>query len=95
MLLEERGHTRVHLPPGIVLLHARVAHTRVASHQERDRTVDRGRRDQALLRTARVRPDLLAGPAGASLDERDRRLLQGAGFELPDEHVAELQGKLP
>lgn len=51
--------------------------------------VDRWRRDQALLRTARVRPDLLAGPARASLDERDRRLLEGAGFELPDENVAD------
>lgn len=51
--------------------------------------VDRWRRDQALLRTAEVRPDLLAGPARASLDERDRRLLEGAGFELPGESVAD------
>ncbi|GAB3218784.1 tRNA (guanosine(37)-N1)-methyltransferase TrmD [Glycomyces halotolerans] len=51
--------------------------------------VERWRRDQALLRTARVRPDLLAGPARNSLDERDRRLLEGAGFALPSEDVAE------
>lgn len=51
--------------------------------------VDRWRRDQALLRTALTRPDLLAGSALAGLDERDRRLLEGAGFEPPDEDVAE------
>ncbi|WP_100448398.1 tRNA (guanosine(37)-N1)-methyltransferase TrmD [Glycomyces xiaoerkulensis] len=51
--------------------------------------VERWRRDRALLRTAAARPDLLAGPARASLDERDRRLLRGAGFDLPDDYVAE------
>jgi tRNA (guanine37-N1)-methyltransferase len=51
--------------------------------------VDRWRRDQALLRTARARPDLLERVAPGSLDERDRRLLQGAGFSLPEQGVAE------
>ncbi|WP_026922810.1 tRNA (guanosine(37)-N1)-methyltransferase TrmD [Glycomyces arizonensis] len=51
--------------------------------------VERWRRDQALLRTARTRPDLL-GPEGRdNLDERDRRLLREAGVALPDEDVAE------
>ena len=51
--------------------------------------VDRWRRDQALLRTARSRPDLLERLGPGSLDERDRRLLQGAGFSLPEQGVAE------
>ncbi|HEU5128099.1 MAG TPA: tRNA (guanosine(37)-N1)-methyltransferase TrmD [Glycomyces sp.] len=51
--------------------------------------VERWRRDQALLRTARARPDLLERRARDSLDERDRRLLDGAGVELPDADVAE------
>ncbi|THV31495.1 tRNA (guanosine(37)-N1)-methyltransferase TrmD [Glycomyces paridis] len=51
--------------------------------------VDRWRRDQALLRTARARPDLLARLEAGSLDQRDRRLLQGAGFALPEQVVAE------
>ncbi|MCH7231727.1 tRNA (guanosine(37)-N1)-methyltransferase TrmD [Glycomyces sp. L485] len=51
--------------------------------------VERWRRDQALLRTASARPDLLARLGPGSLDERDRRLLHGAGFPLPDADVAE------
>ena len=51
--------------------------------------VDRWRRDQALLRTARVRPDLLAGPGRASLDERDRCLLRGAGSDPPAADVGD------
>ncbi|HLU28305.1 MAG TPA: tRNA (guanosine(37)-N1)-methyltransferase TrmD [Glycomyces sp.] len=51
--------------------------------------VERWRRDQALLRTARARPDLLERLGRDSLDERDRRLLRGAGVDLPDVHVAE------
>lgn len=51
--------------------------------------VERWRRDQALLRTARARPDLLGRLGRDSLDERDRRLLRGAGVSLPDADVAE------
>jgi tRNA (guanine37-N1)-methyltransferase len=52
--------------------------------------VDRWRRDQALLRTAERRPDLLAALDRATLDERDRRLLDGPGPNLPSPDVAEL-----
>jgi tRNA (guanine37-N1)-methyltransferase len=47
--------------------------------------IARWRRDQALLRTARRRPDLLALAAG-ELDDRDVAVLAGAGFriERPD-----------
>jgi tRNA (guanine37-N1)-methyltransferase len=47
--------------------------------------IARWRRDQALLRTAGRRPDLLA-LAAAELDERDLAVLAGAGFriERPD-----------
>jgi tRNA (guanine37-N1)-methyltransferase len=47
--------------------------------------IARWRRDQALLRTARRRPDLLA-LAVAELDDRDVAVLAGAGFriERPD-----------
>jgi len=51
--------------------------------------VDRWRRDQALLRTAEARPDLLERLEPGSLDERDRRLLQGAGLAVPVQGVAE------
>jgi tRNA (guanine37-N1)-methyltransferase len=51
--------------------------------------VERWRRDQAILRTARNRPDLLERLDRDSLDERDRRLLRGAGVPLPDADVAE------
>ncbi|WP_026929047.1 tRNA (guanosine(37)-N1)-methyltransferase TrmD [Glycomyces tenuis] len=51
--------------------------------------VERWRRDQAILRTARARPDLLERLDRGSLDERDRRLLRGAGVALPDVDVAE------
>jgi tRNA (guanine37-N1)-methyltransferase len=43
--------------------------------------VARWRRDQALLRTARRRPDLLAR-LGPQLDDRDRAVLAGAGFRV-------------
>ncbi|MFG3339187.1 tRNA (guanosine(37)-N1)-methyltransferase TrmD [Glycomyces sp. NPDC048151] len=45
--------------------------------------VDRWRRDQALLRTLRARPDLLERLDPGSLDKRDRLLLEGAGFQPP------------
>jgi len=51
--------------------------------------VDRWRREQALLRTARARPDLLERLDPGSLDKRDRLLLEGAGFSLPGQGVAE------
>ncbi|PRY61846.1 MULTISPECIES: tRNA (guanosine(37)-N1)-methyltransferase TrmD [Glycomyces] len=51
--------------------------------------VDRWRREQALLRTARARPDLLERLDPGSLDERDRLLLEGAGFAAPTQGVAE------
>ncbi len=51
--------------------------------------VERWRRDQALLRTARARPDLLERHGRDSLDEGDRRLLREAGVALPDADVAE------
>ncbi|THV35758.1 tRNA (guanosine(37)-N1)-methyltransferase TrmD [Glycomyces buryatensis] len=51
--------------------------------------VDRWRRDQALLRTAKARPDLLERIDRDNLDERDRRLLLGAGITLSEQDVAE------
>jgi tRNA (guanine37-N1)-methyltransferase len=51
--------------------------------------IARWRRDQALLRTAARRPDLLAGlPAGA-LDEADQAALRGAGLSPPAGDVAQ------
>jgi tRNA (guanine37-N1)-methyltransferase len=43
--------------------------------------IARWRRDQALLRTARRRPDLLPGLA-SELDDRDVAVLAGAGFRV-------------
>lgn len=51
--------------------------------------VARWRRDQALLRTAQARPDLLEGLDRGSLDKRDRLLLEEAGFAVPEQGVAE------
>jgi tRNA (guanine37-N1)-methyltransferase len=51
--------------------------------------VDRWRRDQALLRTALARPDLLERLEAGSLDKRDRLLLEEAGFAVPDQGVAQ------
>lgn len=51
--------------------------------------IARWRRDQALLRTATRRPDLLARLDPASLDKRDVALLREGGFALPGEAVAE------
>jgi tRNA (guanine37-N1)-methyltransferase len=51
--------------------------------------VDRWRRDQALLRTAAARPDLLERLDPGSLGQRDRRLLEGAGLAAPEQGVAE------
>jgi tRNA (guanine37-N1)-methyltransferase len=50
--------------------------------------IARWRRDEALLRTARTRPDLAARLPRASLSARDRQLLSDAGFALTGEDVA-------
>ncbi|WP_184785718.1 tRNA (guanosine(37)-N1)-methyltransferase TrmD [Phytomonospora endophytica] len=42
----------------------------------------RWKRDQALLRTARTRPDLLAATPVGEFDKHDRATLEGAGFEV-------------
>jgi len=51
--------------------------------------IARWRRDQALLRTARRRPDLLAGPAAPGLDGRDRDVLRDTGFQISPLDMAE------
>jgi len=51
--------------------------------------IGRWRRDQALLRTAARRPDLLAALAPGSLDRCDVDRLRGAGFQVPGTGVAE------
>ncbi|MFJ9785342.1 tRNA (guanosine(37)-N1)-methyltransferase TrmD [Amycolatopsis sp. NPDC101161] len=50
--------------------------------------IDRWRRDQALERTARRRPDLLAGLPEGSLDKHDRGVLEGLDPE-------QAQGRFP
>jgi tRNA (guanine37-N1)-methyltransferase len=50
--------------------------------------IARWRRDQALLRTADRRPDLLAALPAGSLDKMDVEVLAGGGFPLPDRDVA-------
>jgi tRNA (guanine37-N1)-methyltransferase len=51
--------------------------------------IRRWRRDQALLRTAARRPDLLAALPSGALDEHDLAVLAGAGFRPPDRGVAQ------
>jgi tRNA (guanine37-N1)-methyltransferase len=51
--------------------------------------IARWRREQALLRTARRRPDLLAGPAAPGLDRRDRDVLRDTGFQISPLDMAE------
>jgi tRNA (guanine37-N1)-methyltransferase len=50
--------------------------------------IARWRRDEALLRTARTRPDLAAKLPGAALSARDRQVLSDAGFAVTAEGVA-------
>jgi tRNA (guanine37-N1)-methyltransferase len=50
--------------------------------------IARWRRDQALLRTATRRPDLLAVLQSDNLDKRDMTLLKEAGFQVPASDVA-------
>ncbi|MDG4829549.1 tRNA (guanosine(37)-N1)-methyltransferase TrmD [Solwaraspora sp. WMMD1047] len=45
--------------------------------------IARWRRDQALLRTAARRPDLIAALPPGALDKRDLATLDGAGFQVP------------
>jgi tRNA (guanine37-N1)-methyltransferase len=51
--------------------------------------IARWRRDQALLRTAARRPDLLAALPDSALDERDRAVLTGGGWSPPGDGVAQ------
>jgi tRNA (guanine37-N1)-methyltransferase len=51
--------------------------------------IARWRRDQALLRTASLRPDMLAAYPPASLDKSDRKTLAEGGFQIPGPGVAE------
>jgi tRNA (guanine37-N1)-methyltransferase len=50
--------------------------------------IARWRRDQALVRTARRRPDLLAALDPGTLDKRDIAVLEGAGFRIERRGVA-------
>ncbi|MDG4767214.1 tRNA (guanosine(37)-N1)-methyltransferase TrmD [Solwaraspora sp. WMMD406] len=51
--------------------------------------IARWRREQALLRTAARRPDMIAQLSPASLDEADIALLAAAGFQVPAADMAE------
>ncbi|TYC11774.1 tRNA (guanine(37)-N(1))-methyltransferase [Actinomadura syzygii] len=51
--------------------------------------IARWRRDEALRRTARHRPELLARLAPETLDERDRDVLRAAGFPVDGERMAD------
>jgi tRNA (guanine37-N1)-methyltransferase len=50
--------------------------------------ISRWRRDQALLRTAARRPDLLAALPSGTLDEHDLSVLAGVGYRPPDDDMA-------
>ncbi len=50
--------------------------------------IARWRRDEALLRTARTRPDLAARLPRGALSARDRQVLSDAGFAVMGEDVA-------
>ncbi|MEV4629299.1 tRNA (guanosine(37)-N1)-methyltransferase TrmD [Micromonospora sp. NPDC049523] len=50
--------------------------------------IARWRRDEALLRTAHRRPDLLAVLPAEQLDKRDVATLRGAGFQVPPADMA-------
>jgi tRNA (guanine37-N1)-methyltransferase len=50
--------------------------------------IARWRRDEALLRTAQLRPDLLAALPPEALDKRDVATLAGAGFQITDPDMA-------
>lgn len=48
--------------------------------------VDRFRRDEAIERTSRIRPDLIARLDCPSLDKQDRRLLEDLGWQTSGPH---------
>ena len=50
--------------------------------------IARWRRDQALLRTAASRPDLITAIPAGDLDSRDRQVLLAAGFPVDGEDMA-------
>ena len=50
--------------------------------------IARWRRDEALRRTAALRPDLMAALPSDTLDRRDREVLHEAGFPVPGEDMA-------
>ncbi len=50
--------------------------------------IARWRRDEALRRTAALRPDLMAALPADTLDEHDRRVLDEAGFPVPGQDMA-------
>jgi tRNA (guanine37-N1)-methyltransferase len=50
--------------------------------------IARWRRDEALIRTAARRPDLLAELPPEQLDKRDMATLRGAGFQVPATDMA-------
>jgi tRNA (guanine37-N1)-methyltransferase len=50
--------------------------------------IARWRRDEALRRTAALRPDLMAVLPAGTLDGRDREVLHAAGFPIPGEDMA-------
>jgi tRNA (guanine37-N1)-methyltransferase len=50
--------------------------------------IARWRRDEALRRTAALRPDLMAALPEDALDRRDRQVLEEAGFPIPGEDMA-------
>jgi tRNA (guanine37-N1)-methyltransferase len=51
--------------------------------------IGRWRRDEALRRTAQIRPDLAARLSATDLDARDQQVLSEAGFAVSDEDVAD------
>ena len=48
--------------------------------------VDRFRRDEAIRRTSRIRPDLIARLDCSTLDKHDRRLLEELGWDTDETH---------
>jgi tRNA (guanine37-N1)-methyltransferase len=56
--------------------------------------VDRYRRDEALERTSRIRPDLIETLDCANLDKADRKTLISLGWEVSSEHPRRLHRTL-
>ena len=52
--------------------------------------VDRFRRDEALARTAEIRPDLIAALDCKALDKADRKTLMALGWEVSAAHPRRL-----